>query len=224
MGMFTDAKPAAPKTGKGKKAPEARIHMPGLEGYAALCSAIDALEAQKKVLEGQIKAEMGEMFVRDGCAAQSQPANYKAEEGLAKASLQLRLRSSKSILSEAECELLSDENIPYDLSVEVEDTFVINPEFATDMKLLAKVEEALKTVKGLPEDFIQKQVGKSHYVATKESIAAVFKKPVKKASVLLPVVTTLAIRANIEGDYMPIIDKLMEGVDTDSGTCEGEEA
>jgi hypothetical protein len=209
MSMFANAPVAAKKPTAKKGKTKEQIEMKGLEAYAALCAAMEALKGQKEVYEAQLKAEMADKFVADGCAAGRKPESFDAFEGTATGSMQLRARMSRSYLTEEECEILDDANVPYTLDVKVEETFVINPAYATDAKLLAKVEEALKKVKGLPEDFIQRQQGESHNIVTEDSIAAVFKKPVKQAAKLLPVVTCLAIRAKITGDFMPVIDAIM---------------
>jgi hypothetical protein len=213
--MFSNAPVAvAKKPAKGKPT-KVQVEMDGLEEYAALCAAVEALQGQKAVFEAKLKSEMSDRFIAIGCKEKRKPESFDAIDGNAHGNMQLRLRSSRSALTVDECEILDDENIPYTLDVKVEETFIINPEYAGDMKLLGKVEEALKSVKGLPDDFIQKQVGEKSNIATDESITAVFGKEPKKAAKLLPLVTCLAIRAKIKGNFMPVIDRLMEGADAE---------
>lgn len=209
--MFSTAQVVKPKKSASSKPAKAVVEMDGLEEYAALCAAIEALEGQKAVFEANIKSEMSDIFVAKGIATGEKPASFDATDGVATGNMQLKVRNSRSKLTEAEQQLLREAGIPFTLNTTIDETFIINPEYAGDMKLLAKVEEALKKVKDLPEDFIQKQEGESCYVATNESINAVFKTGnVEKASKLLPLVSCLAIKAKIKGNFMPVIDRIME--------------
>lgn len=208
--MFSTAKVVPAKKPTTKKAAAEALKVEGLEGYAAVCAAIKALEARKEIFESKVKGTMAEIFVENGIAKGKKPENLKAVEGAAEGSLQLRLRSSASKLSEEEVELLADNDIPYETVTVVEDTFIINPEYATDMKLLGKIEEALKKVKGIPADFIMKQEGVAKNIVTEDSLDAIFKTNERTAAALLPLVSCMAIRSKVNGDFMPIIDRIME--------------
>ncbi len=207
-GLFANAqKIEAPKS-KGRKAEVATVEVKGLERFAALKAASDSIAALMAVEEVEIKSAMADHFIETGRDIQRKPENFEGVEGNATASCQLKIRSSASVLSEDEQTLLTKNKIPFGEIVKQEEAFLINPRYTNDMALLALVEEALSKVK-LPADFLMKQEKQVVKVATPDSIDAVFAKSKIDAETLLPVVTVLAIKAKIEGEFWGILDDIM---------------
>lgn len=209
MSMFANATVVPAKKTAAKGAIKNTVEMDGLEEYAALEAAMKALKGHQTSFKSKLLVEMGDRFCKDGCKLSQKPESFDAVDGAASGNMQFRIRSSASPLSEEEQEILTDNDIPFGDNTKIEETFIINPAYAADMDLLAKVEAALSKVKGLPADFIQKQEGHATKIITDESLSAVFKKPVHEAAILLPLVSTLAIKAKIGGDFMPVIDRIM---------------
>lgn len=207
MALFANAKTiSAPKT---KKVSEVSQYvLSGLSRFAALTAAIKSLGALAEVEETNVKAKMIDQFVASGMARNSKPDNFEGVEELASASCQLKIRSSASVLSDEDVEILKKENIPYNEHTKQEEAFLINPKYTNDMELLSRVEEALANV-ALPEDFLLKQEKISANVASPKSIDAIFAlKNEEKIRALLPLVTTLAIKPKIEGNFWAILDDI----------------
>jgi hypothetical protein len=201
MGMFANAKVVEAKPAKAKKN-DVTVHTPDLHLFAALKAVKDNVEAQISVVEAGIKSNMLANFVEAGMRFCKKPESYKGEENGSTGSLQFRSRSTASGLSDEECDLLEENNIPYSENVAREETFIINPAYAnlSDEKnadMLAKVEEALSAL-GLPADFIMKQEKVSKRVVTDETINAVCSlKDEATVAALMPVVGVLGIRAKL---------------------------
>jgi hypothetical protein len=196
---------------KGKKAVDA-VTITGLEDLAIVNASIKQLETLQTTLKAEVNDQMLDRFVDDGIASGKKPANFKGTDTNASASLQLRKRSARSVLTAADTDLLDELGISYD---ESDDSFFyINKKYADDDKLLTKVSKALDKVAGIPTDFIEATPTK--YVTTDESINDLFKikklKPAQARSAL-QVVATLATRIKYEGDHDELMEKLAELID-----------
>lgn len=196
--MFDKAKIAEPKKAKGKKSKGREVAVKNLNQLASIKAVLAALEGMAKTTEAEIKTQMAEEFVTEGCAIGRRPENFKGIDKGATASCQIRKRSSRSVLTEGEVELLEANGVEYETIDDVEDTFVINPAYAGDSALLQKVSKKLEGIKDLPEDFIQHQEGKSRRVATDASVEQIFTLKPEVTSELLDVVATLAIRPKLD--------------------------
>jgi hypothetical protein len=197
MSMFANAKVIETKPTKGKKKVEDAVLMEGLELFASLNTVKKNVEAQIAVVEAGLKGTMMSVFIEEGMRKGSKPESFKAEENGSNGSMQFKCRVSTSGLSEEEQDLLAEYKIPTDENVARQECFIINPAYTTDMELLAKVEEALSGL-GLPADFIQKQEKVAKVIVTEDSINAVCKlKDKGVVAALMPVVSTLAIRATL---------------------------
>jgi hypothetical protein len=204
--MFSNAK-LLNTTSKSKKVEAATVHIDGLETLASLDAVIKALSALKDTVESEVKSRGEIEFIQRGMEKKSRPDNFKAFDGIASASVQLKKRSSASALSDAEVALLSEVGISVETNQEIVSTFVINPAYKDDQKLLSNVEKKLKGVKGIPEDFILMQEGKSKTVVPDGALDEVFKLDEDKVRALLPVVSTLAIRPSLaDGDVTKAYD------------------
>ena len=194
MSLFNAAKNAgaAPKAKTAKKSDKPEVAIAGLTELASIDVMIKALEAARITLEDKIKEQMHNTFVTTGEAVGKRPVNFRAVEGGNEASCELRKRSSRSVLSEEEQTLLTQNNIPFETIVDTKEAYFINPDYAADGALMDKVSKALEGVAGLPNNFIQFQAEVSRQVASDDSLDAVFKS--KVADDLLPIVGTLALK------------------------------
>lgn len=183
-----------------KKTPAAKdkleVAVPALDDYASVAALIAALEAVLESLEGEVKDTVRTEFVNQGQLIKKRPDNFRAISKQATASCELRKRSVRSVLSDAEVEELKSHNIPVAVNEVQKAYFVINPDYAGDDELLTKVSNALQKVKGLPTDFIQHIEGKTTFVADEKSIDAVFAANLDQhtAKSLMSMVTTLALK------------------------------
>lgn len=194
-GMFAKAKEAAAPTvaAKGSKTVE-MVPLPGLEDYATLDSLIENLTSIRDMIRKQIANECwNEFSLKDH---KKRPENYRAFEGMAEASIQLRKRGANSPLNPDEIVAFAAADIPVE-TVEVEKkVFYINPKYAGDESLIKKIEN----VKGLPEDFIEFQHGKTKTIVTEESIATVYAKGLMNS--FLKLVCVLGITPKLKGADM----------------------
>jgi hypothetical protein len=200
MGLLTNAKalaPAAKSTAKGTKH---TVEMSGLEAYAQIDALIKALEGQKKTMGAEINAEALEEFMRLG-ANGVRPDSFTGFEGNATASVELRKRSTASVLTEDEVKELTKLGIPVETVTLQNELFGINPAYVEDMKLLTKVETALAGI--VPEDFFFKQEKISKQVVSDESLVTAFAK--KAGSAVIRMLTTSALKPKLAVTNMAAI-------------------
>ncbi len=192
----TIAKPA--KTGKAAKN---TVNIDGLLSYAALNNAIDTLETLKKTFRGEIDTQMLSEFVTVGVSTGSKPDSFEGIDGDATASCEIRKRSVRSVLSPTDIAILKDHKIPIEETKSETETLIFNPAYLSDAKLMAKIEAALNKVVGLPDDIIMKQEGVTTYTVSDATVNAVFAtKDKAKLELLVPIVTTLALKPKLDND------------------------
>ena len=189
--LFEQASPASKLAAKSKK--NFPVPVDGLEMVASLKVVQEAVSALSEVYEGEVKVYMQETFVAQGAALHKRPPNFHGEEGEADASLQLRKRSTVSKLNEDEVTALTEHGVPVQT---VADSFQINPKYVEDEALMKKINKALIKIEGIPDDFFEAVPGKA--VVTEESVEAVFQKSRTVIAALLPMVTTLGVRAKLK--------------------------
>jgi hypothetical protein len=201
MVKFADAKVVAAKAPKKEKATKPHHELTGLLKFAAIKNAIESLETLKTTFEQQVKGQMLKHFINSGAETGTKPANFEGSDGLATASCELRKRSVKSILSLEDKTLLTDYNIPVEEVKSDIETYIINPAYLADTKLMSKVEAALNKIVGMPIDFIMKQEAVTTYTVSDATVDAVFAlKDKAKLEKLAPIVTTLAIKSKLDND------------------------
>jgi len=201
MSMFDNAKTV--KTGTKAKATKEFINIPGLLVSAGLDVVIKSLTALKKSKDAEIKETMMGLFAAKGVETGKRPESFRGQDGAAEASCELRIRSSASALTEDEITLLASKNIPTETVVDTVETFVINPEYLADAKIMGAIEKALKGVKGIPEDLFLKQEGKSKTVVGEGAFDALFSAKgitVEEALDLLPLISVPAIKPTLKDD------------------------
>jgi len=192
MSVFSKAKVVeAPAKKAAKRNDKAVVELEGLFNYAVVDKVVKTFGALQKTLAATLKEKQSEYFVTEGNARGYRPENFRGVDGLASASCELRMRSSASVLSDEECELLTKAKIPFDTVVEQVNQYVINPKYFDNQDLLALVSKSLEKL-GLPDDFIQLQTEKTTRIVNEESLAAVFKNRV--AADFLSLVSVLAIK------------------------------
>lgn len=188
--MFDKAKATTPtKTvGKGKSA-KPQFDIESLREYAALKNAAKQIDAALETLKEEVNDQALEIFLNS-----QDKASFQGIEGDTTASLQMRRRSSRSILSEAEAALLGTHEIDV---VKTEDSrFYISRDYSDNPELLGKVSAALDGI--VPDDFFGHTGDK--YIAGPECLTQALKiADEDERRNVVKVVGTQATRANFGG-------------------------
>lgn len=193
--LFASAKTIdTPKAAKAK-ATKAEVTIAGLQQYAELKALQGAIAAVIGTLETEIKGEAFDMFVEKAQETHKAPDSFNGVEGIATVNVQMRKRGTNSPLSEGELAILADAGIAAYEETSVQELFAINPTYAADSKLLAKVSKALEKI--VPEDFIMKQEKKAKMVVSNDTMEAAFKMGTINPDVI-KVVTTMALKPKLQ--------------------------
>jgi len=163
-----------------------------LEAYATVCELMEALKTAKDNIHSRICRRMKDIFLTENRLTRRRPENIKIVEGIASASGEMRKRGENSGLTEAQVEMLTQLGLPTG-TVGVPATFILNPAYAGNMELLAK----LASVKGIPADCFLKQESTTKVVVTEETLTAAAAEPAKFAAAI-DIICTLAIKAKLE--------------------------
>lgn len=193
--LFSSAKTIdAPKVAKAKAA-KAEVNIAGLQQYAELKALQGAIAAVIGTLETEIKGQAFDMFIERAEETHKAPESFNGVEGIATVNVQMRKRGTNSPLSEGELAILADAGIAAYEETSVQELFAINPTYAADSKLLAKVSKALEKI--VPEDFIMKQEKKAKMVVATDTMEAAFKMGQINPDVI-KVVTTMALKPKLQ--------------------------
>lgn len=187
---------------KGKAKPQ--IDVKDLHMYAALKAAEKAIGTMVETLQEDVNGIALEAFIASG-----RSDSIQGIDGDTTASLQLRKRTSRSVLSEQEVLVLDELNISSEKSAD--SRFYINNKYAEDGKLLEKVAAALEGI--VPEDFIG-HTGE-RFVTTADSVREAFANcDETNLRDVLKIVTTQAARTKFGGshdDMLAILDGVLKG-------------
>lgn len=189
MGMFDKA--AVVKTAKPAKAGKTEVQVVGLKTLAEVDALIKALSTIQATLSAEVKTFAFDHFYTTAHGVR--PTSFRGVDGDASASIEMRKKSTMSVLGEAEQKLLTDAGVPFEKMVATQKMFGINPKYSEDQVLLAKVEAALTGQ--VPEDFIVVQEEKSKFVVTDATVEQAFAKSASRD--VIAAVTVLAIKPKL---------------------------
>jgi hypothetical protein len=194
---------------KGKKKAKPTIEMADLHTYAALKAAQKTIETVLETLKEDINETALDQFILN-----RNSSSFDGVDGDTSGSLQLRKRSSRSVLSEQEKLVLDELNIDTDKSADAR--FYINNKYADDAKLLNKVSKALEGI--VPEDFLGATSEK--FIVTGDSMNQAFAnvKDNDRLRDVLKIVATQAARVTFGGSHeemLSILDATLKGDDED---------
>jgi len=211
---FDSAKSINTKITKSKKPEVEEVQLNGLEQYASVDVVIKSLTAIQKTMGLDLKDAMVTHFAKIGVDKKTRPNNFRGVEGGASASCELRARSSASALTEEEIDLLNLNNIPTEVVVDTVETLVFNPAYLSDPVMMGKIEEALKKVKGLPEDVIMRQEGRTKTVVGEGAFEALFSRDItpEDAEALLPVIAVPAIKPTLQNDGLAMAFRVAQAL------------
>ena len=206
MSIFATAKKVAAKPAAAKKTKE-EIAVAGVQQLAEIKAMMDSLAAVAKTLETQVKEAGFTEFLN--METNIRPESFKGTDGLASCSVEMRKRGTNSALNLDEVEILTNLGLKTFTQVVTTEMFGINPIYAGDEKLMAKVSAALEKI--VPEDFIVLQEGVSKQVVDDALCDAAFKlKNADDRETALRLVTTMALKPRLNADYD--MNKLNENV------------
>lgn len=173
--LFANAKVVAPKAPpKGSK--KVQHVIAGTLTVAQMDVLIKALEAAKDSISAEVKADGQKIYYDQGMLVGFGIDGFEAVEGDATIGIECRKRSTTSALTLEEVNCLTELDIPYGTEVKVPHLYGINPLFAADNDLLAKVSAALDGI--VPENFIVVQAEVKKQIVTDNSLAAAYKQKV----------------------------------------------
>lgn len=186
------AKTEVKKPGKQKD----QIAVKNLQKLAVL----DALIKQATALVATIKSDVTEQGFDEFtklAGSSTRPKSFEGVDGLATASIEARKRSSASVLTDEEVEELREAGLEPEVKVVTPFVFHINPAYANDEALLAKVEKAIEKI--VPEDFIQQQHEVKKYVVSDEMLDEAFTKDLGED--VLRMLVTMAVKPRLTEKY-----------------------
>ncbi len=202
--MFDKAKATETTKPKSKGKSKPTINVADLHMYAALKAAEKAIGTMVDTLKETVNETALEAFIEAG-----RSDSIQGIDGDTTASLQLRKRTSRSVLSDQEVLVLNELNISVEKSTD--SRFYINNEYAEDQELLGKVAAALDGI--VPEDFIGHTGEK--FVVTSDSMREAFANCDKtNLRDVLKIVSTQAARTKFGGshdDMVAILDGVLKG-------------
>lgn len=198
LNPFENATVASAAKKSNKKADKVEVKVEGLHTVAALDAAEKAIKGLKESLRGSVDAQIMDYFVNGSALTKRQPENFRGVDEDASASCELRKRSVRSPLNEVEVQILADNGIPFEEITDRAETFIINPKYVEDTKLMTRVGLTLGKIPGMPADFIQKQEARKTTVVSDESLAEVFAKPTDKVAELLRIVGVIALKPKLD--------------------------
>lgn len=193
MNLFTSARVIPTKQPR-PKTPTPTIELDGLGDYAAIVAVERALKSLKERARRRLDDSVSAQFTADGIRTQKCPKNFRGRDGDSRASCELRRRSTASALNDEEVALLDEYRLPHEELAGHVETFVINPLYASDAKLLGRVSRALSNVRGLPSDFIMAQQGSKKTVVSEESFDRVFTLGESAVRALMRVVFVVGVK------------------------------
>jgi hypothetical protein len=176
------------------------VELKGLKELAEIDALIKSLSTIKASLEADVKGKGFDTFFE---MAQNgkRPDSFRGTDGTASASVEMRKRSTASVLSDSEVDLLTSHGIKVEKKVTTQMLFAINPSYAADGELLEKVSEAISAI--VPEDFIMVQEEKSSNVVSDETIEAAFAKRAPRE--VIKTITTMALKPKLETTDLKVI-------------------
>jgi hypothetical protein len=202
--MFEKAKATETVKPKAKGKTKFQADISDLNMYAAIQAAKKTLETMETSLKSTINDEALDLFVQRKTAE-----SFNGVDGDTTASLQLRKRSGRSVLSEQEQIVLKGLGISTEKSGDTK--FYIDSKYAEDGDLLEKVSTALDGI--VPDDFFGHTGEK--FVTTGDSIREAFEKcEGDELRDVLKIVGTQAARTKFGGshdDMVEILDSILKG-------------
>ena len=208
MAMFDKTKTIAPAAKKATAKTKTEIAIAGIEHLAMIDALQKTLETVRGTLEAEVKSTAADRFAQHIAETGQRPENFTGVEGGATASIQFRRKSSAYALSDETVALLRDSGIEPEKQIVTPQLFAINPAYASDDALLAKVEKALTKI--VPDDFIVTQAESHKLIATDETLNAAISK--KAPASVIQALTTISCGLKLKETNMAAILEFVGGL------------
>lgn len=196
---------------KGKKPkPELNIGT-NLDVLAAADAIAKALMGVQEAYGVMVKSAMTEHFAAEGAALGRRPENARGIGATSDASLELRKRDERRVLSTEEVETLEVAGVKVEEKTTQEERFYFNDTVLADASMREKISRALSLIDFGGESPILKQEKVVSKIVTDESMGQAFAgKTKKQAAILVGMVGTLAIKPKFNGtlkDAVGVLDR-----------------
>jgi hypothetical protein len=200
--LFKTAKTVEAPATKSSKKTKPSVSLAGLEELAKLDAVIKALSTIKATVETEVKDLAFQMFFKEAQDKAARPDNFRAVDGAAEASIEMRKRSSASPVVD-DLPLFEMHNIPLEKKITTQRLFSINPRYENNDELLEKVSAALEGI--VPDDFIMIQEEQSKMIVSDETVDYAFTN--KAPEEIIRAISVLAIKPKLsETDISKLID------------------
>jgi hypothetical protein len=194
--LFKTAKTVEAPATKSSKKTKPSVSLAGLEELAKLDAVI------KATVETEVKDLAFQMFFKEAQDKAARPDNFRAVDGAAEASIEMRKRSSASPVVD-DLPLFEMHNIPLEKKITTQRLFSINPRYENNDELLEKVSAALEGI--VPDDFIMIQEEQSKMIVSDETVDYAFTN--KAPEEIIRAISVLAIKPKLsETDISKLID------------------
>lgn len=198
MDIFKNAKSVGKSSTKAKDNQRPRDHVDGLEDYGNLVAMGKTLKTMIETQASICNAQAAEHFVNEALLYGKVGKSYRGTDGDVTASMELRKRSSASGLNEEEIAVCEKYKVKLEVVEDRPETYIFNPVYVNDEKLLQRIAKALEKVPGMPADLIQKQESTKKTIITEEAMDAVFAtKDEDTIRAMMPIVATQAIKPTV---------------------------
>lgn len=213
--IFDMAPTVATKPAKGKKSDKQEIPIDGLAEHCGYDAIIKTVKTLAETTKDHIVDQIDEHFVTRGLIEHKRPENFRGVEGTASASCEARKRTALSALDDTQVSILERHGVPFDVVSDQVETFIFNPDYLTDAKVMGKASAALLAA-GLPADIIQKQVGAKKRVISDASVDKLFQLDEPGLRECFRIVMTPAVKPSADVDIFKAIASVVTALTADA--------
>jgi len=193
MNIFKNAE-TIPTESKKKKESMPVVDINGIEIISAINSVIGYLNKIKADQENKTKDEILNCFVESVTASKARPKSFEGIDGDVSATCMFKMKPKNSAISGDDAKVLKKYRVGTTTVDKGVTTYLINPKYATNEKLLEKISKTLLDNPFLPQDLFLKQEPSTSIIIDQENVDAVWKKSKSALTALLPVIGTIAIK------------------------------
>ncbi len=194
MSLLSKAKSLPSAKTAAAKPKRTEIQIAQLQQLSEIAALMGTLKATYTTIEAEVKAAGFDEFI--AMAGSIAPDSFRGIDGMASASVEMRKRGTNSPLNEEEIKTLRALEIePFEQTVQTE-LYAIDPKYAGDPVLMAKLEKAAG--KFLPDDFFVKQDGITKFVVNEAMINKAFE---LKNRAALTICSTMALKPTLNEEY-----------------------
>lgn len=193
MNLFAQAKQVQTVT---TTQPNHELIVEGVKLLAQIQAVMQAIGAVYSTVEAEVKDAAKTIYVERGVSSHRQPDNFDIYEDNCSANYQMRKRSSRSVLTQSEVDVLTNASVSFEMAVTQKEMYTINPAYTNNQELLQKISDRISRIPDLPSDFIQYISEEVKPVTTNTSIDDVFRntRDIESARALLDIVGVQAMR------------------------------